>query len=201
MHDERSGHSPACTELRRRLADGLARAGLNRTQLAVRAGLGRTTVSKALSPRKPVPSAATVAALARALRLPEQELRELLELRRAAAEDEESGPVGSGGPGRAVGEREPHDLEVHPAGHGIAGESGSSVVRALPGYVGRGHDRVLAGALEDAAADRSAMVVLVGRSSTGKTRACWEAVQSLAGKCGIPSTRPVPRPRWRTCTG
>ncbi|MEU2951036.1 hypothetical protein [Streptomyces xanthochromogenes] len=55
-----------------------------------------------------------------------------------------------------------------------------SAVGALPGYVSRGHDRVLADAVQDAAAGRSRIVVLVGASSTGKTRACWEAVQPLA---------------------
>ncbi|WP_346770318.1 hypothetical protein [Streptomyces sp. Z423-1] len=57
-----------------------------------------------------------------------------------------------------------------------------SVVRALPGYVAREHDRVLDDAVRDAAAGRSRIVVLVGTSSTGKTRACWEAVQPLAAK-------------------
>ncbi|MFI8280366.1 hypothetical protein ACIGBH_36750, partial [Streptomyces sp. NPDC085929] len=39
---------------------------------------------------------------------------------------------------------------------------------------------MLADAVRDAAAGRSGIVVLVGTSSTGKTRACWEAVQPLA---------------------
>ncbi|MGW2770734.1 helix-turn-helix domain-containing protein [Streptomyces sp. NPDC001275] len=70
VHDEQNGHNPALTELRRRLTGGLARARLNQTQLATRAELGRTTVSEALSPKKPVPSSETVAALASALKLP-----------------------------------------------------------------------------------------------------------------------------------
>ncbi|WP_331761906.1 hypothetical protein [Streptomyces sp. NBC_01546] len=56
MHGEQRGHKLALTELRRRLADGLVAARLNQTQLAARAELGRTTVSEALSPRKPVPA-------------------------------------------------------------------------------------------------------------------------------------------------
>ncbi|WP_432071852.1 helix-turn-helix domain-containing protein [Streptomyces wuyuanensis] len=178
MHDEQNGHNPALTELRERLNDGLAGMRLNQTDLAGRAGLGRTTVSEALSSRKPVPSAQTVAALARALKLP---VGELLELQRSAE-------AGSGGgersvPGRPIGEWEPHDLEVHPAGPGNAA-SGPDVsgARVMPGYVWREHDRVLAGAVGDAAAGRSRVVVLVGGSSTGKTRACWEAVQPLAEK-------------------
>ncbi|WP_405959393.1 hypothetical protein OG239_41830 (plasmid) [Streptomyces sp. NBC_00868] len=40
---------------------------------------------------------------------------------------------------------------------------------------------MLADAVQSACDGRSQMVVLVGSSSTGKTRACWEAVQPLAG--------------------
>jgi transcriptional regulator with XRE-family HTH domain len=109
--DEQNGHSPQLTELRGRLADGLAQARLNQTQLARRAGLGRTTVSEALSPQKPVPSAETVAALARALHLPEAEM---LALQRTAVQ--QAGTSGTKGPGRPIREWAPHDLEVHRAG-------------------------------------------------------------------------------------
>ncbi|MCX5009212.1 sel1 repeat family protein [Streptomyces sp. NBC_00638] len=182
MGKQGNGDNPALTELRKRLADGRALARLNQTQLAVQARLGRTTVSEALSPRKPAPSADTVAVLGRVLKLP---VEELLTLQREAArvgESESEGAVELG-PGRPIGEWEPHDLEVHPAGpeQSVSG-SGGSGTRALPGYVERGHDRVLAEAVEDVAAGRSRIVVLVGTSSTGKTRACWEAVQPLAEK-------------------
>ncbi|MET9759920.1 hypothetical protein ABZ016_12805 [Streptomyces sp. NPDC006372] len=155
------------------MAGGLARARLNQTQLAARAALGRTTVSAALSPRKPVPSAETVAALADALKLPVQEL---LALQRDAAGD------GNGerpGPGRPIGQWDPHALEVHPAGTAQPG-SGLPQQGILPGYVPREHDRVLAEAVREAQQGHSRMLVLVGESSTGKTRACWEAVQPLA---------------------
>ncbi|MGW7319989.1 helix-turn-helix domain-containing protein [Streptomyces sp. NPDC054865] len=151
---------------------------LNRTDLATRAGLGRTTVSEALSPAKPAPSPETVTALARALKLPVEELREL---RRSAVE-------GAGGGvqaalGRSISEWDPHDLEVHPAGPGdVAFGPGRSGARMMPRYVRREHDRLLAGLVEDAAAGHSRAVVLVGGSSTGKTRACWEAVQPLAAQ-------------------
>ncbi|HEY1619821.1 MAG TPA: hypothetical protein VGG25_19520 [Streptosporangiaceae bacterium] len=49
----------------------------------------------------------------------------------------------------------------------------------LPAYVRRGHDERLAGALRAAAEGASGAVVLVGGSSTGKTRACWEALALL----------------------
>ncbi|MFD5895930.1 helix-turn-helix domain-containing protein, partial [Streptomyces sp. NPDC060366] len=174
--DEQNGHSPQLTKLRARLADGLARARLDKTQLARRAGLGRTTVSEALSSKKPVPSAETVAALSRALKLPEAEM---LALQRTAAQQ-----VGVGtteGPGRPIGEWAPHDLEVHRAGPGpTAAGSDMSAERAWPAYVRRKHDRVLDKAVDDTMAGHSRIMVLVGASSTGKTRACWEAVQPLA---------------------
>ncbi|MBT1099778.1 helix-turn-helix transcriptional regulator [Streptomyces sp. Tu10] len=165
----------ALVELRERLSSALARARLDKTQLAKRAGLGRTTVSEALRSDASVPSAETVAALARALSLP---VGELLELRRGAAADPSSGQ--SEEPGKSIGEWEPHDLEVHPAG-GDASRQGSSSL-PLPGYVRREHDKGLMQAVRECAQGHSRMVVLVGTSSTGKTRACWEAVQPLAGQ-------------------
>lgn len=98
MHDKQSGDSPALTELRQRLADGLAVARLNRTQLAQKARVGRTKVWEALSPGQPLPSAETVAALGRVLNLP---VPELLELRRSAVEEsdaEHSGRAGTSDP-------------------------------------------------------------------------------------------------------
>ncbi|WP_432086182.1 helix-turn-helix domain-containing protein [Streptomyces sp. bgisy095] len=179
MQDEQNGRNQARTELRRRLTDGLAQAQLNQTQLAARAGLGRTTVSEALSSKKPVPKATTVAALSRVLKLP---VEELLALRRDAEGD--GGQRGEApGPGRLIAEWEPHDLEVHAAGpRQTASDAGETGTRALPGYVLREHDRVLGEAVRDVAAGRSGIVILVGTSSTGKTRACWEAVQPLAEK-------------------
>ncbi|MDH6604487.1 transcriptional regulator with XRE-family HTH domain [Streptomyces sp. SAI-208] len=178
MHEEPDRRSPAQAELRRRLDEARAQARLDQTQLAGRAHLGRTTVSKALSPRGGVPSVDTVTALARALQLP---AGELLELRRAAVEETGQTLVDVSGPGRPIGQWEPHELEVHPAGPGT-NTSGVDGVRALPGYVRREHDQVLGAAVEAAAAGRSTIVVLVGSSSTGKTRACWQAVQPLAAK-------------------
>ncbi|MFD0427076.1 helix-turn-helix transcriptional regulator [Streptomyces zhihengii] len=200
MPDEPEHRSPALAELRRRLDEARARDRLDQGQLATRAGLSRGTVSKALSPRGDVPSVNTVTALARVLRLP---VGELLELRRDA-EEETSGRWGDpSGPGRPIGQWEPHDLEVHPAGP-RTNTPGVGGVRALPAYVRRPHDQALADAVAAAAAGRSGIVVLVGTSSTGKTRACWQAVQPLAEKgwrLWHPSTRPAPKPHWRTCTG
>ncbi|WP_331765896.1 helix-turn-helix domain-containing protein [Embleya sp. NBC_00896] len=177
MVEEHSGRS-ALAELRERLRDGRVLAGLSMTQLAARTGLGRTTVHAAFQADGPVPSADTVAALARALRLPAEELPAL---QRAAAQEAAPAAVPAAGPGRPIAKWDPHDLEVHPAG--IAASSGSVVTgRVLSGYVHRAHDRVLADAVKDAEAGRNRMLVLVGSSSTGKTRACWEAVQPLANQ-------------------
>ncbi|MFD4116914.1 helix-turn-helix domain-containing protein, partial [Streptomyces niveus] len=178
MRDEANDRNRALAELRRRLAGGMTRARLNQTELAGLAGLGRTTVSEALSAKKPVPSAQTVEELARVLKLPAPELQEL---RRTA--EEEAGALPVDGPGRPIGQWEPHDLEVHPAGPGgTASGSGAPAARALPAYVSRDHDRLLGDAVRDAAAGHSRIVFLVGTSSTGKTRACWEAVQPLADR-------------------
>ncbi|MCZ2825997.1 MULTISPECIES: hypothetical protein [unclassified Modestobacter] len=72
-------------------------------------------------------------------------------------------------------------LEVHPAITASRGESTGAPrgeMPALPAYVSRAHDKALTQTV-DAVGLRSQFVVLVGGSSTGKTRACWEAVQRL----------------------
>ncbi|MET9914182.1 hypothetical protein ABZZ74_47030 [Streptomyces sp. NPDC006476] len=49
----------------------------------------------------------------------------------------------------------------------------------LPAYVPRTHDARLRDVVAEAKAGRSGIAVLVGASSTGKTRALWEAVRTL----------------------
>ena len=78
--------------------------------------------------------------------------------------------------GTPIGQCNPLDLEVHAAGNLPSRDAGA----VLPGYAPRAHDEQLAAVVAQAAAGRSAMAVLIGSSSTGKTRACWEAVQPLA---------------------
>ncbi|WP_308019999.1 helix-turn-helix transcriptional regulator [Streptomyces sp. SP2-10] len=162
----------ALTELRKRLEDALAHTGLTKAQLAARAHRSRTTVHEAFKGGGRVPSGATVAALAGTLGLSAEQKRELLQLRRAAA-GERAGPVRVWDEelGKPIAQWDPHDLEVHPAGTPtIAASLGALAQRALPGYVHRAHDRVLADAVREAAGGRSRMLVLVGSSSTGKTR-------------------------------
>ena len=67
-------------------------------------------------------------------------------------------------------------LEVH---RPVIVDSAGADLPVLPPYIRRDHDADLAGVAAGAAGGRSAMAVLVGGSSTGKTRACWEAVHLL----------------------
>ncbi|MEW2310663.1 hypothetical protein AB0918_18815 [Streptomyces sp. NPDC006864] len=78
-------------------------------------------------------------------------------------------------PGRPLSEVvDPFQLEVHHAiGSPVAG------LPVLPAYVTREHDDRLAEVVAQAADGASRIAVLVGGSSTGKTRACWEAFQPL----------------------
>ncbi|MFD8733394.1 hypothetical protein ACFV06_00555 [Streptomyces sp. NPDC059618] len=78
-------------------------------------------------------------------------------------------------PGRPLSEvTDPFQLEVH---HSI--DSSRANQALLPTYVRRTHDDALADAVTQAAAGASKIAVLVGGSSTGKTRACWEALNLL----------------------
>ncbi|MEV4315670.1 hypothetical protein [Actinocrispum sp. NPDC049592] len=71
---------------------------------------------------------------------------------------------------------DPFVLEVH---RPVVLDGQQPDLPLLPVYVPRAHDIELRRAVEGAARGHSAMVVLVGGSSTGKTRACWEAIQTL----------------------
>ncbi|WP_206671091.1 helix-turn-helix domain-containing protein [Streptomyces sp. CB01881] len=176
MEDLSPERAAALTRLRRLLRAGLAESGLTMARLVQRTGLSRTTVSQALSESAPPPSPRTVAALAETLGL---DPRALLELRDPVRRP--GGRPGDGGPGLPIGDWDPHDLEVHPAVHPPAGAAdGRPDGRRLPGYVRRPHDEALAGHVAAVAAGGSRMAVLIGSSSTGKTRSCWEAVQPLA---------------------
>lgn len=115
--EDQRARDAALKELQHRLRDGLAKSGKNVGQLATAANLARSTVSPALSKQDKTPSAATVTALARVLRL---DVDEMLQLRRKAA-DESTSPVpaepesGPTGVGRPISTCDPYDLEVHPA--------------------------------------------------------------------------------------
>ena len=80
--------------------------------------------------------------------------------------------------GRPLAEvTDPFALEVH---RPVQPEAPPPGLPQLPAYVPREHDTQLGAVVRAAAAEgRSRTAVLVGGSSTGKTRACWEALQIL----------------------
>ena len=71
---------------------------------------------------------------------------------------------------------DPFDLEVH---RPVQPEDAPPGLPLLPPYVPREHDQVLGQVVRAAAGGRSGIAVLVGGSSVGKTRACWEALALL----------------------
>ena len=71
---------------------------------------------------------------------------------------------------------DPFALEVH---RPVQPEDQQPGMPELPAYARRDHDAELGSVVRAAAGGHSAIAVLVGGSSTGKTRACWEALQPL----------------------
>jgi transcriptional regulator with XRE-family HTH domain len=186
-------HEDPLSELGLRLRTLRLQRGLLMKRLATRSGLGRTTVSQALS-GKVVPSEATLVALATAL---STDVAPLLNLRQAAERRRDrqlrrrqpsTGRHAAGHQARGNAHersgwlvrelRDPFDLEVQRA-IDVSGDDGSSPLPVLPVYVESEHDALLREAVLGALDGRSALVTLIGGSSTGKTRACWEAVQLL----------------------
>ncbi len=86
----------------------------------------------------------------------------------------ETGPAAAGRPLAEVSD--PFALEVH---RPVQPEDPQPGLPELPAYVPREDDQILAQVVRAAAAGRSGIAVLVGGSSTGKTRACWEALGLL----------------------
>ncbi|MEV4326769.1 hypothetical protein AB0J37_31430, partial [Microbispora rosea] len=85
-------------------------------------------------------------------------------------------PPAAAEPGRPIGQFRPLDLEVHPA---IRVDTAGRELEELPAYVPRAHDEALAQMVRQVQTGASRLVVLVGDSSTGKTRTLWEAVRTL----------------------
>ena len=75
--------------------------------------------------------------------------------------------------------RDPFVLEVH---RPVQPQDAPPGLPVLPPYVPRDHDQVLDQVAHAAGDGRSGIAVLVGGSSTGKTRACWEALALLRGQ-------------------
>ncbi|GAA0918103.1 tetratricopeptide repeat protein [Virgisporangium aurantiacum] len=82
--------------------------------------------------------------------------------------------------GRPIDQCDPLALEVHPA---IQVPGTGTVPDLLPGYLPRSHDARLREVVDHMLdGGLSRLVTLVGGSSTGKTRACWELVRYLDGR-------------------
>jgi len=79
---------------------------------------------------------------------------------------------------------DPFALEVH---RPVQADDSPLDLPALPAYVPRDHDTELSAVVRAAVGGHSGIAVLVGGSSTGKTRACWEALHLLRDQPG----------RWR----
>ena len=92
----------------------------------------------------------------------------------AAVADPDGGVTVAGRPLAEV--TDPFTLEVH---RPVQPEDAPPGLPLLPPYVPREHDEVLGQVVAAAAGGRSGIAVLVGGSSTGKTRACWEALALL----------------------
>ncbi|MFH9829082.1 tetratricopeptide repeat protein [Streptomyces bobili] len=76
---------------------------------------------------------------------------------------------------------DPFALEVHRA-IDIGSAAQDTELSVLPAYVERDHDSRLREIVGEAECGASRLVMLVGGSSTGKTRACWEAVRTLSDR-------------------
>ncbi|MEV5730327.1 toll/interleukin-1 receptor domain-containing protein [Streptomyces pharetrae] len=74
--------------------------------------------------------------------------------------------------GRPIRDLDPYQLEVHRAIE-VRGAQG------LPAYLERQHDKRLQAVVAQAVAGKSQFVMLVGTSSSGKTRSCYEALRLL----------------------
>jgi transcriptional regulator with XRE-family HTH domain len=80
-------------------------------------------------------------------------------------------------PGRPLAQwTNPFDLEVHPPVHA---DDQALDLPDLPPYIQRDHDEKLAEVARAARDGRSGIALLIGGSSTGKTRACWETLKTL----------------------
>jgi tetratricopeptide (TPR) repeat protein len=78
--------------------------------------------------------------------------------------------------GRPVSEHDPLVLEIHRA---ITPRGEETTLPPLPPYIRRPHDDQLREAADQVANGMSRWVTVVGGSSTGKTRACWELARYL----------------------
>ncbi|MFI2041077.1 helix-turn-helix domain-containing protein [Streptomyces bottropensis] len=190
------GSRAALADLRERLRDLQGRRGLSVNELVAKCRtngtpVGRTVVSQALNHGNPCPSWRTVAAIAQALGVkgdPLEDIHELLNRAEgASAADSASTAIGREEL-LTVTEAGPVALEVH---HAVLPDPDPGGYSYLTPYLSRPHDDTLRSHLVAAlAGDSSLLVMMVGDSSTGKTRALYEALSDMAADRALvrPST-------------
>ncbi|QLH25356.1 helix-turn-helix transcriptional regulator [Streptomyces sp. Rer75] len=172
----------ALEELRNRLRTSMAERRLQQKDLMARTGLSRTTISQALSPEAPAPTRSTVIRLAQAVKITGREMEVLLDLLNMARDEAPASPKRHryrNTHAAPIVECDPYDKRVHPAVDSSDPLIPRGRAAPLTSYVLRAHDAALAEVVREARAGASRLMVLVGSSSTGKTRACWEAIQPL----------------------
>lgn len=206
--DDASVQAAALAELRERLRDILGSQGYTRQDIVHRSGasaipLSPTTISMALNDRHPVPTLRTVTGIAQAANADQETCRQLRDLwhrARPALTPPGASVTVPAGPG-SVQAAGPALLEVQQApflttelhatalpGAPDTTEGAARVVSSdsrkasfLTPYYTRPHDRELERLLGPAVHGvESCFVVLTGDSSTGKTRALFEALLRLA---------------------
>lgn len=101
-------------------------------------------------------------------------LAQVLELLRPGLALPAGAPGPAGQPLASV--LDPFVLEVH---RPVDPDVPKPDLPVLPAYVAREHDAALAAVVRAAAAGTSGIAVLVGGSSTGKTRTCWQGLELL----------------------
>ncbi|MFF7754123.1 hypothetical protein ACFZCP_33910 [Streptomyces sp. NPDC007971] len=171
-----AGDPAALKELRNELRELMSRKHVRQKDLLAKAEtydpplIGRTRLSQVLSDRMPCPSEKAVRAIAKLLNLDAAVTARLLALRERADLDRRDNPL--------VREVPPNELEIH--GAALARRASDADDRLTP-YFKRPLDselqQAMASALEGGA---SVFTVLTGESSTGKTRALYEALVALA---------------------
>jgi transcriptional regulator with XRE-family HTH domain len=178
-------------------------AGITQASLAIAASLGTSQMSDILNGRiKRLPGwdvsdkmvGACLAHAQRAARPVPSDLSDRADWRRRYGDveldlDSQPGPgreaagpglkAVAGWPLAVVTDPFDFDLEVH---RPVQPHTPARDLPLLPAYVAREHDSELERVVVSAAQGSSGIAVLVGGSSTGKTRACWEALGLLRNR-------------------
>ena len=166
-----------------------AGASLSQARLSKAAGVPRATLNGWATGRALPRDPALVDAVARVLAGYARQAAPVLKVwEQLVTADTARRPVRSA-LGQPITGLDPFVLEVHRL---VEADSGAEVLPALPPYARRAHDEALAAVVAAVAGEQSQLAVLVGGSSTGKTRACWEAVTAPGAlPCRVAAVAPL----------